>query len=753
MKKELKAANPESFSDFERECRVLSFLNCLDHPNIIELLGSYTYCGVHSLIFPVAEYDLRKLLESDKPSNFQFQHDYLFALCGLASALEKLHDFSYKELDVELIGCHHDLRPHNVLIQDGKLLLADFGLSNLKEIVEGSNTPWKKGDNRYLAPECEDAERGFQPGKVGRKSDIWSFGCILAELVTYMMEGCEGVSQFEKARKVTLAGFLIVSTFHAGRDPNKGLEAWLARLKQDASPTVVGLVGLIHEMLQISPKDRPSAHQITQRMRYLALKSQFDNVDDVFNTMVAGRTQLELLIERERYSLWGEIMGLSDSEMPESIVQLTLMADDTFVRNFENLSSIGAEARLKPEPQEDVYARLIRFRTINDSLIQVLPHNLQVATYRRLEQKLVSTADLARLIEVRKTFDENSQYRAIGTLAAVRQMYRLYEMPGDGHGRRMELHSVIWTPQKSFDNFKIGELCAEDRPLTRALVERIEYDERWVNAVGDELFNRIGGVAELLRTCSRSDKDMRLLSPIGYFHEPHNRSFLLALHIPGQTEDRVPEIYTLREYMEVTEKIRPALEQRLLLAQRLVSALARIHKVKWLHKNISSFSIVFSLSSSSSLPTNVPSPHIIGFNYSRPDDPNSFSSQIGLKATEYCHPEYMKEFEGIRYKAEFDCYSLGLVLLEVGMWRTLSSMTKGKALLRPEELSNYIMLRYIPQLDFYVGQTYRKLVERCLKGEIESVIPGGGVGIASDSASYDFLQTVEEQLANFSFGS
>jgi len=752
VRKELKATNPENSNDFERECRVLSFLNCLDHPNIIELLGSYTYCGVHSLIFPVAEYDLRKLLQNEKPSNFQFEHDYLFALCGLVFALKKLHYFSYEELEVELIGCHHDLRPHNILIQDSKFLLADFGLSNLKEITEGSNTPWKKGDNRYLAPECEDAERGFQPGKVGRKSDIWSLGCILAELVTYMMEGREGVSNFEKARKVTLAGTLIVCTFHAGRDPNKGLEAWLARLKKEASPAVSGLIGLVHEMLHIDPDDRPSAHQVTQRLRCLALKSKFDDVDNFFDAMVAERTQLDLLVERDRFALWVDIMGLSNPTMPGSMVQPALTADDAFVRNFENLSSIGAEAILRIEPQEDFHARVVRLRIINDGLIQALPHNLQIIINRRLEQKLVSTDDLDRLTEVRETFDEKSQHRAIGTLAAVRQMYRLYEKPRDGHGRRMQLHSESWISQKSFDHFEIGELRAEGKPPIRTLVERIKYDERWVNAVGDELFNRIGAVTELLRTCSRLDKDMRLLSPIGYFHEPHNRAFVLAHHLPGQSEapeGRRPEIYTLRKYMETTEKKRPALEARLLLAKRLASALARIHKVKWLHKNISSFSIVFSLPQSSSFPTNFPPPHIIGFNYSRPDDPNSFSYKLELEVADYCHPEYLKKRDRIRYKAEFDYYSLGLVLLEVGMWRTLSSLTKGKERLRPEELSDYIMQRYIPQLDFYVGKTYRKLVERCLKGEIKSEIPDEGY-IATESASYDFLQTVEEHLASFS---
>ncbi|KAL9581396.1 MAG: hypothetical protein Q9212_003927 [Teloschistes hypoglaucus] len=182
IRKELKIKNASDTDGFKRECRILSFPNCLEHPNIVELLGSYTHQGVHNLIFPLAQYDLSKLLHGETPPSFQSELDYLFALYELASALDRLHTFCLEELDIELIGCQHDLKSHNILVQDQNLLLADFGLSSLEEVSEGSKSLWKKGDSRYLAPECKDVDHNFKPGIVGRKSDIWSFGCVLAGL-------------------------------------------------------------------------------------------------------------------------------------------------------------------------------------------------------------------------------------------------------------------------------------------------------------------------------------------------------------------------------------------------------------------------------------------------------------------------------------------------------------------------------------------------------------------------------------------
>ena len=460
-----------------------------------------------------------------------------------------------------------------------------------------------------------------------------------------------------------------------------------------------------------------------------------------------------MVTERERMFLWAQTVGLMSSASESSDIEILLTADEPFHRSFHNLKRIEHEVSPSTGPQNDVLARTVKLRMINDDMIYALPAKLHGTINHLLEQRLLSTDDLGVLEHVRRTFDENSQYRSIGTLAAVRYMHQLCEAPVDGHGKRMQLKGVSWKPQKSFDHFTIGELDAEGRPATQALVENIKYAEHWVNAVGDELYSRIGAVAELLRTTSRSDKEMRLLSPIGYFHEPHKRAFKLAFHIPGLSEvrkDEVPEIKTLRQYIQA--RTSPALEDRFLLARRLASTLSRLHKVKWVSKSISAFSIIFSLPPSQQITSNIPPPYIIGFNYSRPNDPKSISEipEYRMEVTDYCHPEYSKDIR-VRYQTRFDWYSLGLVLLEIGLWRTLGSMTKEKQALPPDELLEHILQKYVPKLDFYTGREYRKIVTRCLRGEIGMESPEEG-GNGAGPGQFEFTQTVEEQLASCSLG-
>ncbi|KAL8689015.1 MAG: hypothetical protein Q9218_005213 [Villophora microphyllina] len=756
IRKELKVAHPTTSKDFERECRVLSFLNCLDHPNIVELLSSYTHRGIHNLIFPVAEYDLGKLLASPRSSSFASHSDYLYAFCGLSSALEKLHSFSSKVLDISLIGCHHDLRPQNILVQDGQFLLADFGLTTLKEVTEGSKTVWKAGDSRYLAPECEDVDNGFQPGQIGRKSDIWSIGCVLLELLTYIMRGSDRVKAFEQSRKVTLNSRWTVYSFHAGRKPNKGVEGWLTELNKNATAACKGLTGLAREMLQIEPGDRPDAIQVTERLRFWTLWSRFREVDGALNNMVLHENDLNMVAEKERLLSWAQTMGISGLASGMGATNSLLTANDTFCQTFQKLKMIDQQVTGRMEPQDEMYTRSTRLRMINDELVHALPAKLQITVNRSLEQKLLNTDDLGVLQQIRQTFDEASQYRSIGTLAAVKYMHELCQAPADGHGRRLQLKSVSQKPHQSFDHFRIDQLTAEGLPPTQALIEEIQYEEHWINHLGDELFDRIGAVLELLRTASRSDKEMRLLSPIGWFHEPQNHAFKLAFHIPGSTEagknnnkNNTPQIQTLRKYIETNEKHRPALEDRFLLARRLAATLSRLHKVKWVHKSISAFSIIFSSPPSPHNTTHgrIPPPYLAGFNHSRPDDPDSWSKtpQYRVAVTDYCHPSYLKQSKRIRYHPRFDWYSLGLVLLEIGLWRTLGSMTRGKETLPPEELLEHVLLRYVPQLDFYMGQGYRRIVRRCLKGEV-----GMEEGDGAEAGGIGFSQTVEEQLADCS---
>ena len=75
----------------------------------------------------------------------------------------------------------------------------------------------------------------------------------------------------------------------------------------------------------------------------------------------------------------------------------------------------------------------------------------------------------------------------------------------------------------------------------------------------------------------------------------------------------------------------------------------------------------------------ITSPFFLGFLYSRSNDPKGFTEgpEENAHHQEYQHPNYSRK--GIKsptYCAEYDYYSLGLVLLEIGLWMPLDMILK-----------------------------------------------------------------------------
>lgn len=755
-RKELKVTSSSEPEDLQRECRVLSFLNYLEHPNIVELLGSYTCNGVHSLLFPVAASNLHDFLRTSDHPDFRSESDYLFALCGLASALDKLHSFVSEDLDIRLIGCHHDLKPANVLVQDGRFLLADFGLSNLKEVREGSQTLFKPRDSEFMAPECEDPDHGFKPGIIGRKSDIWSLGCIIAEVQTYITRGKDAIEGFQVFRRVTVGRFTS-SAFHAGRNVNEKVESWLDELEAQTTPTGSSVIELVRSTLQLGPEDRPSAEQITLILRFLALKSKFQATCLLCDSMT-GQIDLDLLIEKDRFQLWGYILGLSGSKIQGDQANDALRSDAFFQRQYQNISKIGGQLSIAPQSQNDLHARVVKLRAINDDMLSGLPHAWQLSINAKLEQKIVSTEDISLLEKIKTTFEESSRYRSMATLAAIKHMHHLCNNPPTCFSKDLQLTSITWKPENAHDanteaHFNIGTISAEEKPEgAYVLVEKIKYDEHWVGHVGEQLYSRVAAVTRLLRISATSDNGIRVLFPLGYFHDPSDRCFCLVSAIPpyaAEPELCNTEVVTLRQYIEETYRstvLRPSLNDRLRLARHLASNVAKIHKASWLHKNISSFSIIFVLPKERRNAIHLPLPYILGFNHSRPNDPDGFSFKeiYSVDVLDYRHPEYAQNHLRTSYQAAFDNYSLGLVLLEIGLWKPLSRMTRAKKSATPKQLLQYVIDEWVSQLGFFGGNTYKEVVTRCLKGDVRSA------DLKDNAVSVDILYTltVVEQLEN-----
>ena len=127
---------------------------------------------------------------------------------------------------------------------------------------------------------------------------------------------------------------------------------------------------------------------------------------------------------------------------------------------------------------------------------------------------------------------------------------------------------------------------------------------------------------------------------------------------------------TISSISKFTTLVRSSLEERILLARRSASALATIHEVKWLHKAISSFSIIHLKSSTSSPPAGIPPRYIVGFNHSRLSGGPRISTHLKDKSQKmkvYKHPEYANDGDLIIFQAQFDYYSLGMVLPKIGL--------------------------------------------------------------------------------------
>lgn len=645
-----------------------------------------------------------------------------------------MHNYTLDKLDLRLIGCHRDLKPKNILVHGNTFILADFGISSFKEISESSKTTFKLGEGHYLAPECEDYESQFEKHLISRPSDIWSYGCIILEVITYMLKGKGGVSEFKRRRKFKVRNFTTF-TFHAGiNNPHPEVIKWISYLESQASPSGGMLIQLVKSMLAMNPEDRPKAMYISLRMTFIAANAYVSALKSKYSTLLQTTNSLEADIESKRFESWSWAVEAANEDQNHKDEAFYLQLQ--FASILECLVSAQEEIDVVLENYNHALVPQFRgLRCVNDRLWEILPGEVREQAQTHLELCLIQSEDVNVLEERQNLFERNSLHEKINMLATVKRMTILVLERSETCRPELEIGSDRLRSFKSFEDHSEAMMKnAHQTADTRVLVEWIRYDTHWEGPISQEMLVRVEAIANILSDASKPD-DFRVLHCSGYFHDPNKYAFGLVYDFPASSSDagrqHSSKMRSLKDVISITKdfRARPPLEDRFKLAYALAVSILEFHKVGWMHKSISAYNVVFFHQPDPKPIDWLLNPRIIGFNHSRPDEPQAFTEGPPLpsKYQRYHHPRYTA---AVRFRPDFDYFSLGVVLLEIGRWQTLDDMTLGaKQPMSQTDLRDELVQHHLPHLGHAMGTSYRDAVAPCLAVD-------GLCGVATDGGDW-----------------
>src|SRR5271167_3904568 len=255
------SSDPELKQRMEREAKAIS---ALQHANICTLYDIGTQDGTNFLVMEYLEGQTlaERLAKGPLPL-----HQVLKIGTEIARALEKAHQHGI---------IHRDLKPANIMLTKAGAKLMDFGLAKpemsissqavgpftpstptmtLASLTSAASPLTQKGSIvgtfQYIAPEL------LQGAEADARSDLFSFGCVLYEMITGR-RAFEGKSQ------------LSVFTSILEKDPEP--------ISASQSPATPMLDRVVRACLTKDPADRiQSAHDAAMDLRWIAESAPDDS--------------------------------------------------------------------------------------------------------------------------------------------------------------------------------------------------------------------------------------------------------------------------------------------------------------------------------------------------------------------------------------------------------------------------------------------------------------------------------------------
>ncbi len=148
---------------FLREAQAVAALN---HPNVCTI---YEIDEAQGQTFIVMEFIEGESLENKARHGPLNINEALSIAIQVAEGLQEAHDKGV---------IHRDIKPQNLMLtKRGQVKIMDFGLAHLADRTKLTKTGTTMGTPVYISPEQA------QGADTDHRSDIWSFGCVLYEMI------------------------------------------------------------------------------------------------------------------------------------------------------------------------------------------------------------------------------------------------------------------------------------------------------------------------------------------------------------------------------------------------------------------------------------------------------------------------------------------------------------------------------------------------------------------------------------------